>query len=385
MVRYRTRVGNSRSTAGGLLTSDRERIVAMPNQKDTVLITGACGLLGSAMTRRLADRYDVIGFDIVESPRPLPFSAYHQVDLTSDDSVRRGMEQVRNAFGDELASVIHLAAYYSFSGGSSELYEQVTVQGTRRLLRALQNCSVRQFVFSSTMLVHEPTRPGEKINEQSKLGSKWDYPQSKERTEAFIRRERGNISSVIARVAGVYDDECHSIPIAHQIQRIYERQMTARFYPGAMDRGQAFVHLDDVVDAFVLMVERREQLPPEEVFLIGEGTTLSYDHLQRRLGELIQGKEWGTLQIPKPIAKTGAWLQEKTRMGDPFIKPWMIDLADDHYELDISHATTQLGWVPQRSLDETLPRMVQGLKDDPLAWYRKNKLELPPALEPKAV
>jgi nucleoside-diphosphate-sugar epimerase len=356
----------------------------MPNEKEIVLITGSCGLLGSAITKKLAEQYEVVGFDIVESPPPVPFSAYHRVDLTSDQSLQNGMDEVRARWGDRIASVVHLAAYYSFSGEPSPLYEKVTVQGTARLLRALQSFKVEQFIFSSTMLVHAPTRPGEKITENSRVESKWDYPLSKERTEAIIRQERGNIPAVLARIAGVYDDECHSIPIAHQIQRIYERQMTGRFYPGDLDRGQAFVHLEDVVEAISLMVGQRAKLPPEEVFLIGEDQTLSYDELQRRFGQLIHGKEWETRHIPKPFAKTGAWLQEKAHVGDPFIKPWMIDLADDHYELDISHARNVLGWQPRHSLAQTLPKMVAELKTEPLEWYQKNKLEPPTWLKKKA-
>ena len=66
-------------------------------------------------------------------------------------------------------------------------------------------------------------------------------------------------------------------------------------------------------------------------------------------------------------------------MGEElFIKPWMIDLADDHYALDITRARQTLGWEPRRSLRETLPAMVQALHADPLGWYRENHLT-PPA------
>lgn len=357
----------------------------MAEEKEVVLITGACGLIGTAVTNKLAENYRVVGLDILDSPPPVSFSAYHKVDLTSDESVDQGLERVRMDFGDKIASVIHLAAYYSFSGEPSPLYEKVTVRGTERLLRKLQSFEVEQFIFSSTMLVHAPSPgPGQKIDEDSRLEAKWDYPESKRLTEEVIRLERGDIPVVIARIAGVYDKEGHSVPVSHQIQRIYERQMTARFYPGALDRGQAFIHREDLVDAIARMVERRKELLPEQVFLIGEETTLSYGELQRKLGELIHGKSWETKHIPKPLAKTGAWLQEKVSMGDPFIKPWMIDLADDHYELDISRAKTVLEWNPKHSLEETLPKMVAGLKANPADWYRKNKLELPGRLKKKA-
>ena len=66
---------------------------------------------------------------------------------------------------------------------------------------------------------------------------------------------------------------------------------------------------------------------------------------------------------------------EKLPGADPFIKPWMIDRANDHYALDITRAHTLLGWEPKRTLRETLPKMVAALKADPLGWYRENNLE----------
>src|SRR5437867_8798526 len=75
-----------------------------------------------------------------------------------------------------------------------------------------------------------------------------------------------------------------------------------------------------------------------------------------------------TQSIPKALAKTGAWLDDHVPGAEAFIKPWMIDLADDHYALDISRARTALGWEPTQSLRDTLPRMVSALKADPLRF-----------------
>jgi nucleoside-diphosphate-sugar epimerase len=289
---------------------------------------------------------------------------------------------VRHGYGERIASVIHLAAYYDFSGEPSPKYEEITVQGTGRLLRGLKGFQVEQFVFSSTMLVHSPCEPGERINEDWPLNPKWDYPKSKVRTEELIRRERGGISAAILRIAGVYDDLCHSIPLANQIQRIYERRLTSRVYPGDTSRGQSFVHLDDLLDALDLAIDRRAQFPSELTLLIGEPETLSYEELQREFGRLIHDEPWETQQIPKSVAKTGAWFQDNLPFAEElFIKPWMIDLADDHYALDITKARTALGWKPKQSLRHALPKMISALKVDPVKWYRENKLEAPSWLE----
>ena len=350
------------------------------SHKQVILITGSSGLIGSRTADRMAGTFRVVGFDRPGAPHPPASADNVPVDLTSDDSVLAGLRSVRQRYGLLIASVIHLAAYFDFSGEASPLYEQVTVEGTRRLLRGFRDggFDLQQFVFSSTMLVHGPCEPGRKIDEDWPLNPRWAYPQSKVDTERVIAAERGATPAVILRIAGVYDDHCHSIPLANQIERIAERHITSKMFPGHTSHGQSFLHLEDLVDALVRVVDRRGQLPPSAVMLLGEPEPLTYDELQHRFGRLIHDEEWDTTQIPKAMAKAGAWVQDATPLiDDPFIKPWMIEFADDHYALDISRAKTLLDWQPRRSLRHTLPSMIAALKRDPPGWYRDHGLSPP--------
>ena len=145
--------------------------------------------------------------------------------------------------------------------------------------------------------------------------------------------------------------------------------------------------MDDLVDAIALVVARRAALPPEWPVLLGEPEVLSYDELQHTFARLIHGEELETLEVPgplAPLAKAGAWVLEKLPGADPFIRPWMIDRANDQYALDISRARNLLGWEPKRSLRETLPKMIAALKADPVGFYRENKLELTSELQKQA-
>lgn len=352
-----------------------------------IIVTGSNGRIGEAVMRRLAGRLgDVVGFDRKAPSPPPPHCVYVPVDITSDQSVRDGLRTIHDHHGAHVVSVVHLAAYYDFYGKPSTKYEEITVNGTRRILRGLHefDFEVEQFIFSSTMLVHRPGEPGQYISEDSPVEPTWAYPASKVRTEQIIHDERGEIPAVLLRIAGVYDDMGHSIPLVNQIKRINERALTSRFYSGSTAHGQSFMHMDDLVDAIERVVERRADLGPELVVLLGEAEPLSYDEVQHTIGRLIRGVSTETISIPTvlaPFAKMGAWALDHIPGKEGFVKPWMIDRANDHYALDLSRARTVLGWEPVRTLRSTLPKMVAAMQADPQGWYKDNELTFPTKLK----
>ena len=358
------------------------------NGKPLVLITGAAGDIGSALIAKLRAHYRVVGLDLAGKEADCEL---FEVDLSSPESVELALGRLEEEHGRTIASVIHLAAYFDFTGEEHPLYEKVNVEGTRNLLRALQRLDVAQFVYSGTMLVHRPAVPGNPIDEQAPIEPKWAYPKSKARAEAVIREEHGSIPYVLLHLAGLYDERTAVPTLSAQIRRIWERDPKAHLYSGSLDTGQSFIHKDDMIDAFVRTVDRRETLPADTTILVGEPEAASYRTLQNEIGRLIHGEaDWRTYHVPKTLAATGAWLEEKSEpvvpddfdQGEkPFIRPFMVEMADDHYELDIGRARELLGWEPEHFILDTLPALIGSLKADPLAWYRANGITPPPWLE----
>ncbi|MEZ6090324.1 MAG: NAD(P)-dependent oxidoreductase [Pirellulaceae bacterium] len=351
----------------------------MSEERPNVIVTGSSGLLGHPVCTRLAEAgYEVFGFDRVGWPEP-PKSVEHvrdvECDVTDYSSVQGAIGKVQRATGGKLASVVHMAAYYDFSGEESDLYKKVTINGTDRLLNALDEFELEQFIFTSTMLVHASCAVGDHISEQDPLEGKWAYPKSKIETERLIRDGHPNVNSVFLRIAGVYTDFGRQPTLVHQIKRIHEKNFQGHFYPGDTEAGQTAVHLDDAADAIVRTVERRASIEPKTAILIGEADPISYEDLQNLIGQEIHGKDWATVYMPKPLAKAGAAVTDLVKGGDAFIKPFMVDMADDHYALDISRAKELLGWQPQHSMRQVVPKMIEDLKADPAAWYRKNGLQ----------
>ncbi|MEJ7930159.1 vitamin K epoxide reductase family protein [Ramlibacter sp. AN1015] len=350
-----------------------------------VLISGADGNLGATLAEALSANYRIVGLS--RSPGTADFPLI-ECDISSDESVTRAIGEFRERFGSTIASVVHLAAYFDFTGEDNPLYESVNVEGTRRLLRALQSLELGQFLYASTMLVHAPGRPGMYIDEQQPIDPRWAYPKSKAAAERVVREEHGRIPYVLLRLAGVYDTHSMVPTLAQQMSRIYERDFQSYLYSGNTLAGQSMLHRDDLLDAFRRTVDRRGALPLEAEILIGEPEAMGYDQLQDELGYLLHGAEdWPTLRVPKPLAAAGAWAQEKLEPvipdaidgGEaPFIKPFMVAMADDHYALDVRRARELLGWEPRHRLKNELPAMVAVLKKDPAGWYRINKIT-PPA------
>lgn len=355
-----------------------------PKLRPLVLITGATGNIGQSLASTLSDSYQVVGLDRKAQSGAFPVL---QADFSSPASIDLALHKLRDAFGTRIASVVHLVAYFDFSNADDPRYQSVNIDGTRHLLRALQAFEVEQFVYASTMLVHAPCRPGERIDEDHPIGPRWAYPRSKAAAETVVQEEHRAIPYVNLRLAGVYDAQSLVPTMAQQFARIYERDVQSYFYSGSTLVGQAMLHRDDMLDAFKRTIDRRHALPAQASILVGEADALGYDALQDRLGALMHGvDDWTTIQMPKSVAAAGLWAQTKLepvipdiidKGQAPFVRPFMAEMADDHYALDTRRARDLLGWEPHHSFKDELPVLVQSLKDDPPGWYQRNGVTPP--------
>lgn len=353
----------------------------MPNSRPLVLITGAAGYLGRAITDALSERYRVVGLDMATGSAPCPM---FMTDFSDAGSITAALNSVRDQFGEQVASVIHLAAYFDPSGEDNPLYQSVNVEGTRNLLRALEIFDVEQFIYASTMLVHAAGKPGQSLNEHQPLAPAYIYPRSKWAAEEVLRTDQGGIPYLILRLAGVYDETRVVPTMAQQIARIRARDLQSHLYAGSPLTGQSALHKEDMVDALVRTVDRRGALPSGTAILVGESEPMSYGALQHELACLIHGEnDWLTLSLPRHLAAVGAWglakleplLPDTIDGGEPpAVRPYMALMGDAHYALDTRRAKALLGWTSHHRLRDALPGIVQSLQRDPAAWYKRHGL-----------
>lgn len=344
--------------------------------KEVILISGCSGRTGTRVAHKFADpRFLVVGLDIVTPKISTTNFEFISCDVTIEAAVKAAMDAIRKKYGEQIASIVHLASHFDGHDQNLQIYDDVTVKGTENLIEAARSFKTEQFLFASSLLVYKPCEPGQKITEHWPVDPMWEFPRSQLVAEEILKSKHDKIPLLLMRKGCTYDGLCHTMPLAHQIQRIYERNSLSFFFPGNLTHGSAYVHLDDFADAIWLAVQRRFGLPKQMTMIVAEPETVSYGELQKVIGLLCYGEECKTWAIPKWVAKLAIRASNKM----PFIskidvKEWMVDQIDQNYSCDISLIQDKLGWAPKHTFRQTLPKMIAALKENPLAWYRENNL-----------
>jgi nucleoside-diphosphate-sugar epimerase len=112
---------------------------------EAILVSGANGLLGRAVCKKLVEmRHDVLGIVRGSVREPIPGVDYIELDFVSDWSIACLPERVDR--------VIHLAQsshYREFPIKALDVF-RVNVDSTARLLDYSRGCGARQFIFASS-------------------------------------------------------------------------------------------------------------------------------------------------------------------------------------------------------------------------------------------
>ena len=353
-------------------------------ERDTILILGAEGFIGGRLRDRLNGQYRLLSVDV----RPLkPVRArIGDDDLEGEQLFRLDLgdpAQLDEFFDDiagetsRLQAVVHLAAYYDFRNRPDARYGRLHV-GLRHLLDLLRQRVDPDvpLIYASSMASLEPTEPGRLITEESSRIEAWMYPASKVEAENILREAAEHRPVVEMVLAAVYSDLGQLVPLFNQIELVRSKSIEKFMYPGPADRGLTYVHVTEAVDAFAKALSPFFGRTGAHRFLIGQERAVPYEYIHRLSSEIFYGKKLPLLPILPVFAVIGAHILNllfslfgKRR----FLQPWMIQFAGEHFEFDLTHTKSELGWSPWRNLHDDLHRILEFAHYHHEIWLEVNE------------
>jgi UDP-glucose 4-epimerase len=306
-----------------------------------ILVTGGAGFIGSCLVRRL-------------------LGAGHRVVIVDNFStgLRRnlpaGVELVEGDIGSEATiaavpagpfdAVCHLAAQTSGAVSMEQPgYDlRTNALSTVLLTRWCQQQGVGRFIYASSMAVYgdPPRLPA---TEETPLIPRSFYGISKLTSEHVLRVATStSFRPTALRMFNVYGPGQNLANLRQGMASIYLAYLLqGQEVPvtGSMERFRDFVYIDDVVEAWMNVLERPET--PSPVYNIGSGQATTVRDLLRLLVAACD------LPADYPIRQITA------SPGDQF-----------GLFADARRAALELGWIPRTPISEGLRRMVAWAKSE---------------------
>ena len=345
--------------------------------RPAVLILGSSGFIGRAIQRQLYSTYDLITADLNPNPSNEYFTTQHHIiDQGNPDHVERLLTDLA-PHSERLAGVVHLTAYYDFSNKPNERYNRLE-QTFAKLLKGIDELLQVgiPILHSSSMASMEPTEPGLPLTPSSPRIGSWAYPHHKLEMERILESCELNRPVVELVLAGVYSDRAELVPLFQQIERVRRRRPEAVFIPGNTGCGLTYVHIDDVADAFERALIRLHDREGFHRLLIGEYSAVSYREIHDLASKHFHGYQLPLVWVPRWLAALGAgvlgWIGDRIGIRR-FLRSWMVPYAGEHFEFDLTHTESIIGWKPRAHLSERLPAILDFAKGQPKDWLTVNK------------
>ncbi|TLM84527.1 NAD-dependent epimerase/dehydratase family protein [Pseudarthrobacter sp. NamE2] len=324
-----------------------------------VLVTGASGMLGREVARLLVRQgHDVTTFQ--RRPAGVDGAADVCGSVTDDRAVQ---EAVRGAEG-----VIHLAAKVSFTGRAAE-FDEVNVQGTRRLLQAARAAGVRDLVFVSSPSV---------ANSGAAIAGLGAEPADPEHAHGDYSRTKAEAELLALaadapefRVAAVRPHIVWGPGDTQLVERVLDRARRGRL--PLLDAGAALIdttYIDNAASAIARALFRMDHIHGRALVVTnGE---------PRPVGELLAGicaaggvpaPRWA---VPGVMARAAGAVVEKAwtwagRTEEPPMTRFLAEQLSTAHWFDQRQTRELLDWTPAVSLDEGLARLAEHYGGEPPA------------------
>jgi dihydroflavonol-4-reductase len=312
---------------------------------DRVLVTGATGFIGSAVTRNLVQR----GAEVVTLVEPNADAAnLDGLDVKQVVGDLRRPEDVRQVVSG-CRAVFHVAALYRFWARDPSAFYAINVDGTRNVLGAVADAGVERLVYTSTV----GTLGLEHVTDGSTAADERSFPDvrhlygSYKRSKYVAEHEvlraiaEGLSASLVLPTFPVGPGDRAPTPTGHLILDYLNGRV-----PGFVNTILNVAHVDDVAAGHVLALEHGRN--GRSYILGGENLTL-----EQLLGELaaITGLPRARIKVPRALSLAVAAVSEtiegRLLHRHPSVPLEAARMSTSQMAFDVSRARTELGYAPR--------------------------------------
>ena len=343
------------------------RKLSEPMNFNNILITGGCGFLGQYLTKDLLAHFPDAQIKILDlKPNPLSLFNFQQdsrvkillqKDICDYDSI------VAEFAGIDL--VIHLAGLVSFSLKDKDALFRVNVDGTRNILKAMEQNNVKHLIhISSVAALGYKDHPTEMVNEDFEFDfsiadkRKKYYMLTKHLADMEVRKFSGKLNCVIVYPGLMFGpgDLTNSTKLINAIAK--------RKIPFNMPGGTNIIDVRDVSKG---ITEILKQNITRDRFLLS-GHNLTFKQINAAIAEQLNVKPPKTT-LPKilnsPLFQL-LLLTEKMSKNKLQLTADNLDSAFKFRYFDNTKAGTQLKWKPEIQFEGTI--------HDTIEWMKANDL-----------
>jgi dihydroflavonol-4-reductase len=333
---------------------------------DRILVTGAAGFIGSAVTRALLER----GARVVAAVQPgADQASLEGLDVTKTEADLRDEAAISAAVA-ECRLVFHVAALYRFWSKDPDEFYDVNVGGTLNVLRAASEAGVERVVYTSTVgTIGLDHSSGGRDDPATRLARESDWPRvehlfgSYKRSKYVAEHEvlraaaEGQPIVLVQPTLPVGPRDRAPTPTGRTVLDFLNGKM-----PGYVDTAMNVVDVDDVATGHLLAAEHGGQ---GRSYVLG-GENHSFREILDILAE-VTGLARPTLRVPAGAALTAARISEivegKLARRAPSVPLEGAKMATTKMIYDDARARSELGYS-SRSAREALARSARWFADN---------------------
>ena len=344
-----------------------------------IVVTGASGFLGRRVVKLFRHQHHVIAIDRrtrdETSVSALANVEWHSVDIADADAIAATFERIKKEGGAK--AILHLAAWYDFTGRDHLEYTRTNVEGTRILLERAETLGVERFVFASSVAACAFSTPGHPITETSPPEAEHVYGRSKRAGEALVR-SWPKLPTAIVRFGALYSDWCEYPPLYVFLDTWLSRHWNRNILGGKGRTSAPYLHVRDAAECLLAVVAKGRDVEPAEVFLAAPDGAVSHHQLFAAATAYAERQARKPLLVPRSLAAIG--MRARDLLGRltgrrPFEQPWMAKYLDTELAVDATRTRARLGWAPHPRLDvlRRIPFLVENKRASPVEWMARNR------------